>query len=106
VPDGARRSLYTGSENDARPVADGAGSAVTQSTQLADAVRLAYCQPYVGAFFNFLLWDEPDLTRWQSGVLWVDGSAKASFEALRLVIDEVKNGRTDCARIGAAATTP
>ena len=29
-----------------------------QATQIRYAVRLAYCQPYVTAFFNFLLWDE------------------------------------------------
>ena len=74
---------YTGRENDASVLdalpsrARGAAARarrVDQSTQLADAVRLAYCQPYVGAFFNFLLADQRDLSGWQSGVLWRTGS--------------------------------
>ena len=36
-----------------------------QATQLVDALRLAYCEPYVGAYFNFLLFDENDLTGWR-----------------------------------------
>ena len=110
VPDPAHRRLYTGRENDAHPLPDGAGIATgsepTQSSQLIAGIRLAYCQPYVGGFFNFLLWDEADLTRWQSGVLWIDGSHKAAYDALRLVIDETRNGRTDCAHLAAASVTP
>jgi hypothetical protein len=110
VPDAAHRAGYTGRENDARPVPDAGraadGGLPTQSEQLIAGIRLAYCQPYVGAFFNFLLWDEPDLTRWQSGVLWRDGSHKNSYVALQHVIDETRAGRTDCARLNAAAATP
>jgi hypothetical protein len=78
----------------------------SQSEQLVAGIRLAYCQPYVGAFFNFMLWDEPDLTRWQSGVLWRDGSHKNSYAALQHVIDETRTGHTDCARLKAAGSTP
>jgi hypothetical protein len=106
VPDRARRSLYVGRETDARPVAD--TSAGNQSSQLIDGIRLAYCQPYVGAFFNFLLWDERELARWQSGVLWVDGDRKPAYQALRTVAAEVRAGSTDCAALRArmAALTP
>ena len=48
------------------------GRAPDQATQLADALQFAYCQPAVGAFFNFELTDEPILGGWQSGLLWAD----------------------------------
>ena len=50
-----RRSapLYSGVER-ARTV----GSDSLHAAQLVDAVRFAYCQPYVASFFNFLLTDE------------------------------------------------
>jgi len=103
VPDLARQQAYTGRENDAQSVPDTAtGGGSTQSTQLTDGIELAYCQPYVGAFFNFLLVDEPDLARWQSGVLWTDGRQKSSYGALQRVIGEVDAGSVDCSRFNAS----
>jgi hypothetical protein len=62
--------------------------AVDQATQLGDAVRLAYCQPYVGAFFNFLLADESRLTGWRSGLPWSNWRPKPSYHAFgRAVVD-------------------
>jgi hypothetical protein len=108
APDPAHRPLYAGRENDAHPVPDGgaSGGGPTQSTQLAEGIELAYCQPYVGAIFNFLLWDEPDLARWQSGVFWADGSEKASFDALQQAVGEVRNGKVDCRRLRATHASP
>src|SRR5262249_10736218 len=62
IPTAAHQHAYTGRENDDAPVPDTApaGGGPTQSTQLRDGLELAYCQPYVGAYFNFLLWDEPN----------------------------------------------
>src|SRR5207237_5311304 len=68
-----------------------------QATQLRYAVRLAYCQPYVGAIFNFLLRDEADLGGWQSGVLWADRTTKGSFGSLAAVIADVNNRVISCA---------
>src|SRR5437868_12950764 len=85
-PDKGR--LYSGRETDANPVpawSDTAakdtrkGAAPDQATQLADAIRVAYCQPTVGAFFNFHLADESNLVGWQSGVLWSDWTPKPSY---------------------------
>ena len=39
----------------------GQGPGVDQAVQLQDAIRVAYCQPAVGAYFNFHLYDERDL---------------------------------------------
>jgi chitodextrinase len=65
-------------------------------TQALDAVRLAACQPHVGAFFNFLLVDEPHLAGWQSGALWADLTQKASAEAFRQVFGEAAAGTVNC----------
>lgn len=106
--DEAKAALYTGSETDAHAVSDlldgetagpapaGDVLALDQSTQIADGVRLAFCQPYVGAFFNFMLWDEPDLRGWQSGPFWVDRTPKDSFPAFERVIAQAKTGAIDC----------
>jgi hypothetical protein len=103
VPDAAHRGDYTGRENDDRPLPDTAsGEGPTQSAQIADGIGLAYCQPYVSAYFNFLLVDEPDLARWQSGVLWADGSRKSSYAALRSAIEAVDAGKVDCGRFKAS----
>jgi hypothetical protein len=89
---------YAGGEPDLPPPPQNS-PAPDQATQLIDSVRLSYCQPYVGAFFNFLLWDEPSLTRWQSGILWTDGSRKGSYDSFKNVIAEVNEGRVDCSRM-------
>ena len=62
----------------------------------------AYCQPGVGAFFNFLLADEPSLAAWQSGVLWADWTPKPSFDALSEVVAQVRAGAIDCATVRGA----
>ena len=54
VPDDA------GGEPESPPPAE-TSDAPDQSTQALDAIRLAACQPYVTAYFNFLLADEPVL---------------------------------------------
>jgi hypothetical protein len=67
-----------------------------QATQITDGLRLAYCQPYVEAFFNFLLQDEMDLAGWQSGPLWADGTPKPSYPAFKAAIAEVNSRTVDC----------
>jgi hypothetical protein len=103
VPDAAHQQDYTGHENDDQPVPDTTASGgPTQSTQITDGIELAYCQPYVTAYSNFLLVDEPDLARWQSGVLWADGSRKTSYGALKSVIGAVDAGSVKCAQFTAS----
>jgi hypothetical protein len=101
---------YTGSEN-VVTIPDFAGGEIEfpapsqlatsrapeQATQLRYAVRLAYCQPYVGAIFNFLLRDEADLAGWQSGVLWADGTRKGSFAPLASVVADANTHAISCA---------
>ena len=112
--DRAKRPLYGGRESDPRAVPDDAGvrgwdperrrvpadsAAPDQATQITDALRLAYCLPYVDAFFNLQLWDEQDLGRWQSAPLWVDRTPKDSYPAFRQAIAEVNEDRIDCSAL-------
>jgi hypothetical protein len=105
--DPAKRRFYTGVEPwvNLVPAAGGPPDppdppatswAPDQATQLRDGLRLAYCQPYVEAFFNFLLIDEPDLGGWQSGVLWADGTPKPSYPAFKQAIAEVNSKQVNC----------
>jgi hypothetical protein len=79
----------------------GSSSRPDQASQLTDAIRLAYCEPAVGAFFNFLLADEPDLHGWQSGVMFSDWTPKPSYRTLKSVIAEVNSHRVDCRKLNA-----
>ena len=102
-----KAGLYFGSEPN-HTVPDDAGGepllptpsadtpAPDQATQIGYALRLAYCQPHVGAFFNFMLWDDPNLARWQSAPFWADGTPKASYAAFRQAIDEAQAGDISC----------
>ena len=89
---GWRRESHVGRESVARTL-----SPEGQAVQLAAALRLAWCQPRVEAFFNFLLVDEPRLERWQSGLLWPTWRRKPAFEAARTTIDEIRRGEVDWA---------
>ncbi|TML18541.1 MAG: hypothetical protein E6G32_14230 [Actinobacteria bacterium] len=95
------RYLYTGRENDPfviPPIGDG----TSQAAQLRDAVYLAYCQPAVGAFFNFELIDEHRLVGWQSGVLYTNGTRKPSFLAFRDVVSTIARKKVDCSKVAGA----
>lgn len=99
--------LYYGQENDrsvlpAMPL----GDARSQSEQLIAAISLAYCQPAVGAFFNFQLYDEHRLGGWQSGVLYANGMPKASYWAFKEIAAESARGAIDCATVKGAPPQP
>jgi hypothetical protein len=68
-----------------------------QATQLRYALRLAYCQPYVEAVFNFLVRDDPNMVGYQSGVYWSDWTPKASFGTLAQAVADVQAGTVSCA---------
>jgi hypothetical protein len=105
--DPAKTSLYRGVETDRQVLPpffalagqrSTQGLAPDQATQLSDALQLAYCQPAVGAFFNFELADEPNLSGWQSGLLWADLTPKPSYVPFRAAVRRVAAGQVDCAR--------
>jgi hypothetical protein len=77
-----------------------------QASQIRDALLLARCQPEVGAFFNFELLDEDRLAGWQSGVLWRDGTEKASYDAFKAAVRLVRSGDVDCSTIAGVPGAP
>lgn len=107
-----KAGLYVGRENDARPVpamqASGNSLAVQrdQGIQLRDALLLAYCQPAVGAFFNFELVDEERLAGWQSGLLWRDGTRKPAYAAFKATVAQIAAGSVDCSQVRGSPENP
>ena len=97
--------LYRGHEND-RTVLPAFGFGRSQSSQLAAAISLAYCQPAVSAFFNFELIDETRLVGWQSGLLYANGLRKPSFDAYEQISKAVANGTIDCTKVEGAPMAP
>src|SRR5262245_34298809 len=106
----AKRHRYTGAETDRDtvvPLAPAGSTVRDQASQLHDALLLAYCQPEVGAYFNFELIDEERLAGWQSGVLWRDGTRKPSYDHFRQAVELVKSGTVDCSTVpGAGGPIP
>jgi hypothetical protein len=106
----ARRAAYTGHETNTLLVpaliyrAVAGGPVRDQSSQIRDAIELAYCQPAVGAFFNFQFLDERDLSGWQSGLLWADGTKKPSYPIVQQAIAAVAGGSVECSQLPKAAT--
>jgi hypothetical protein len=110
VPSGKRR-FYRGRETDSWTIPAVAPTGVEpwfrdQASQLRDALFLAYCQPEVGAYFNFELIDESRLSGWQSGLLWRDRTRKPSFGAFKAAIADVQADDVDCATVPGAGATP
>jgi hypothetical protein len=91
-----KRDDYSGAETDSTVIPD-IGGTIDQASQLENALTLAYCQPSVGAIFNFLLADETRLEDWQSGVLWADGAPKGSYGAFSQAAHAVQHRSVDCA---------
>jgi hypothetical protein len=70
-------SAYTGQEN-IRPTSEDA-----QAQIYGDVVRYLACDASVRSILFFLLRDEADLDRWQSGLVRVDGSRRPSFDSVK-----------------------
>ena len=95
-----KRARYTGREPNRQlssrslPKLRSACAVPDQASQLKDALELAYCQPAVGAFFNFQFVDEVGLGGWQSGLLWADGTPKPSYEPVKTLSRRSLPGRS------------
>jgi hypothetical protein len=84
-------SLYSGSESERRPLPP-----ARQAAQLATALRLAACQPAVGALFNFELRDDPALAGWQSGFYYPDWTPKTNWDGFASLARAAQDGRIRC----------
>lgn len=97
VPNG-KADRYKGRElSTTRPVPER-----TQADFYRRAMLMARCQPTVKALLFFLIRDEPELERWQSGLLYPDGTAKASYGVVRDTSALVRPARMPagvCARV-------
>ena len=82
----ASASAYFGFES-VRPTTE-----ATQSGIYAQAIRHLACDASVRSVLFFLLRDEPDLERWQAGLIRADGTFRSSFESVRSEIAR-SNGR-------------
>lgn len=70
-------SAYLGREN-IRPTDES-----SQARIYGESVRYLACDASVRSIFFFLLRDEPDLDRWQAGLVRADGTRRPSFDAVR-----------------------
>ena len=80
----ALAGLYYGTET--QPTIDEA----TQARYYGETLQLGECDPAVTSLSFFLLVDEPDLSRWQSGLERVDGSHRPSYDTVKQTIAQTQ----------------
>jgi hypothetical protein len=102
VPPRSKLHYYRGRENDQYALPALSTDSLDQATQLREAILLAYCQPAVSGFLNFGLLDEDRLGGWQSGLLYRDGTRKASYDTFKAAIAEIRRRDTDCSKVRGA----
>jgi hypothetical protein len=86
----------------ARPAYFGRESVVTtdegaQARIYAGAVRFLACDPSVKSMLFFGLVDEPDLERWQAGLMRADWSRRASYDSVKRAVAETQGRCTSTA---------
>ena len=87
-----KQSLYEGKEfASVKPVSED-----VQADDYVKAIRLAACQETVIGILLFHVFDEIDLRGWQSGVRYVDGTPKQSYEPVKQAAEEARAGKVDC----------
>ncbi|MBD0348558.1 MAG: hypothetical protein ICV59_05340 [Thermoleophilia bacterium] len=74
------QSAYHGQEN-VTPTDEG-----HQAEIYAEAIRLAACDASVKSLLFFGLQDEPDLARWQAGLMRADGTRRPSYDSVKAAI--------------------
>jgi hypothetical protein len=85
-----------------------------QAAIYSGLIRYVACDPSVESILFFGLQDEPNLDRWQAGLMRADGSSRPSYEAVKATIAQTGGncmGRTHSWRLsrtvdGAKATFP
>lgn len=66
-----------------------------QAQLVSKFMRRAYCAG-AAVWMNYLLWDEVDLARWQSGLEHPDGSRKPAFAAYAATSRAIARGEVSC----------
>lgn len=67
-------------------------SEAQQASYYREAFTLAACQSNVLGLFTFGLSDESDLSRWQAGVFYPDGTPKTSYSPIQRTFNDAKSG--------------
>jgi len=91
-PEPAFASLYHGAQPWAYWVSE-----ASQPAYLAAHMQAAYCAGF-SVWLNFLLRDEADLERWQSGLERPDGSHKPAYAAFAASAAKIASGKVDCSQ--------
>jgi hypothetical protein len=81
---GGDRLAYFGAET-VKPTTE-----VRQAAIYASLVRYAACDPSVDALLFFGLRDEPNLARWQAGLMRADGTPRPSFNAVKAALAKTR----------------
>jgi hypothetical protein len=76
----ASAGSYFGREN-VRPTDEAA-----QANIYGEAIRYLACDASVGSVLFFLLRDEPNLDRWQAGLVRADGTRRPSFDSVKAAV--------------------
>lgn len=63
-----------------------------QAVNYVKLVQLAACDPSISALYLLHLQDDPDLERFQSGLLRADGSLRPAFAAVRTAVVRARRG--------------
>jgi hypothetical protein len=87
IPD-SKASLYTGTE----PATTKPVSEDTQASYYEQALGMAFCQPNIVGMLLFLSRDERARSSWQSGIHYVDGTAKTSRRRVTRALDRTTGG--------------
>jgi len=74
------QDAYFGTES-IRPTSEGVQAAI-----YAGLVRQVACDPSVDSVLFFGLQDEPNLDRWQSGLMRADGTPRASYDSVKATL--------------------
>jgi hypothetical protein len=64
-------------------------SKATQARYVAEAALRAYAAPRVDMLVQYLIQDEPDVSRWQSGLMSSTGALKPAYAAFRFPLAQV-----------------
>jgi hypothetical protein len=80
--------LYTGIETK-RTVDETA-----QADYYRDVIASSECDPTIRSLSFFLLMDEPDLSKWQSGLERIDGSHRPSYDAVKSTLAQTRGNCT------------
>jgi hypothetical protein len=84
----AKAPLYVGTEPATTKPVDEA----TQAQYYLQATQMTFCEPNVLGLLLFHVQDEPDLSAWQSGEYYVDGTPKTSLALVRAAATNVRRG--------------